>query len=223
MMSIGWWAFVVLTIAVGVRASGTITGERERQTWEGLLTTPLSEQEIVRGKLRGILRSAWWYLITFGLAAILTAMFLAPVAALGVVLVIGPAMVVIAAAMYFVGAAGLYCSARSQSSWRSLLATLAMGYAGAFLLFCCSGVVFYVGALILAAILSQSGSLGWLIITPVGWLAAVALAYWWAGAMLLATAEMRIALSDRIPNGRGRLIDLDLPYHPTRRVRRPPL
>src|SRR5262249_41435488 len=52
------WAFLVQTsvvmflasLLVGVRSSGAIVGERERQTWDALLTTPLTERELVRGK-----------------------------------------------------------------------------------------------------------------------------------------------------------------------------
>src|SRR5262245_35672154 len=58
-----------LTLLVGVRASGTITGERERHTWDGLLTAPFSARDLVRGKLRGVLLRAWPLLLTFYLAA----------------------------------------------------------------------------------------------------------------------------------------------------------
>ena len=65
MYAYGMWALLLATLVVGVRCSGTITGERERQTWDGLMMTPLTVPEIVRGKLRGILRSTWPYLLAF--------------------------------------------------------------------------------------------------------------------------------------------------------------
>src|SRR5207244_9488292 len=34
-------------------------------------------------------------------------------------------------AMYFVGAAGIWCSVRSRDSWRSLVGTILWGYVGA--------------------------------------------------------------------------------------------
>ncbi|HTK75336.1 MAG TPA: ABC transporter permease [Gemmataceae bacterium] len=46
---------VLLTLSVGVRASGTVIGERERQTWDGLLATPISPRDLVLGKYRGII------------------------------------------------------------------------------------------------------------------------------------------------------------------------
>src|SRR5438105_3153832 len=44
-------ALLVATLLVGLRCSGAVTGERERQTWEALLLTPLPVQHLIRGKL----------------------------------------------------------------------------------------------------------------------------------------------------------------------------
>ena len=41
--------------AVGLRAAVSISSERERGTWDALLTSPLDGREIVRGKLWGSL------------------------------------------------------------------------------------------------------------------------------------------------------------------------
>jgi ABC-type transport system involved in multi-copper enzyme maturation permease subunit len=49
---------VLLTVSVGVRASGTVVTERERQTWDGLLVTPISPRDLVLGKYRGIIVAA---------------------------------------------------------------------------------------------------------------------------------------------------------------------
>jgi len=49
---------VLLSLWVGVRASGTVVGERERQTWDGLLVTPISPRDLVMGKYRGIVAAA---------------------------------------------------------------------------------------------------------------------------------------------------------------------
>src|SRR5207244_360304 len=38
-------------------------------------------------------------------------------------------------AMYFVGAAGIWCSTRSKGSWRALLGTIGWAYVGGFVLF----------------------------------------------------------------------------------------
>ena len=46
--------------AIGLRAGVAIASERERGTWDGLLTSPLDGAEIVRGKLWGSLHALRW-------------------------------------------------------------------------------------------------------------------------------------------------------------------
>ena len=46
--------------SIGLRAGVTIASERERGTWDGLLTSPLTGAEIVRGKLWGSLHALRW-------------------------------------------------------------------------------------------------------------------------------------------------------------------
>ncbi len=46
--------------AVGLRAGVTIASERERGTWDALLTSPLEGGEIIRGKLWGSLHALRW-------------------------------------------------------------------------------------------------------------------------------------------------------------------
>src|SRR5262245_56938231 len=57
-------------LAVGVRCSGSVTGERERQTWEALLLTPISAKQILRAKLWGVLTSSGWYLLAYAAPAV---------------------------------------------------------------------------------------------------------------------------------------------------------
>ena len=62
--------FVLASSAVvGIRCSGTVSGEREGQTWEALLLTPLPVRELIREKLHGILNAARPYLIAYGVSA----------------------------------------------------------------------------------------------------------------------------------------------------------
>jgi hypothetical protein len=133
------------SLVVGIRASGAISGEREKLTWEALLLTPLETRLLVRGKLRGIMGASYPYLRVYAVPAVLLSLlggipaFIWTIIALGVTLL----------AMYFVGAAGIWCSVRSKSSWRSLLGTLGFGYLGAFLMFVVtSPVIFIVSAIV---------------------------------------------------------------------------
>src|SRR5205814_3834281 len=50
---------VLIYLGIGLRAAVAISSERERGTWDGLLTSPLDGGEIVRGKLFGSLHALW--------------------------------------------------------------------------------------------------------------------------------------------------------------------
>lgn len=120
-------AALLASLVVGVRCSGAVTGERERQTWELLLLTPLSPAQVLRGKLWGVLGAGGWYVLAYAAPAV-------TLSALGGLFALFWTLVwlgVTVLATYFLGAAGLWCSVRSRSSWRSLLATLGLGYAAA--------------------------------------------------------------------------------------------
>jgi len=137
--------------------------------------------------------------------------------------------------MYFIAAVGLYCSARSRNSWRSLLATVAIGYLGGFVLFCVSTPLACLTSVILGLLTTFFQELfagaqisprppfrmAWEVLLPVFWFVGTALTYYWAARSFLAAAERHIARQDRIPTGRVRLIDLDLPLRSPRPARRP--
>jgi ABC-type transport system involved in multi-copper enzyme maturation permease subunit len=267
---LGISALLVLTLVVGVRCSGSITGERERQTWDGLMTSPLTPRELVRGKLRGVLRGTWPYLIAVWLAAAVIAAFSATgdqsgpsliaivgLAACGLLfgwapravgwVAIGWAVCMAATAggevaftvvlaipitwltMYFLGAAGLYCSARSNSSWRSLVGTVALGYAGGSALFCLGMPIGCIGSTIVSILFAviqtafgQSindpfmGVFPYLVY-PAAIAVGPALLLWMVARSFLATAEMTVAKRDRMPPDWVRMIEYDLPRHGRRR------
>lgn len=114
----------VASLLVGARASSAVTSERERQTWEPLLLSPLTARELLRGKLWGIIGATYPYLAAYALAAV-------PLSLAGgfgaLVLTVG-ALVAAWLSMWVLGSAGLWCSVTSRSSWRSLLSTLIFGY-----------------------------------------------------------------------------------------------
>jgi ABC-type transport system involved in multi-copper enzyme maturation permease subunit len=256
---VGFYALLLLTLLVGIRSSGTITGERDRQTWDGLLTTPLTGSQIVRGKLRGIMRSAWPYLIAAWSGA--TAMagvvragdWQTPVLFVWLVLGVtgtvaafsrrwgcwltlgfavlwaggtigwwmlaaaGICILVTWLSMYFLGAVGMYCSARFSSSWRSLLATVIYGYAGGTVVGCAGmplGCIGTIAMAILAELVEGTiaqitgrrrgefavGPGGWAMMqvlwTPVMALGSSCL-LWITGRLFLSAAETHIGRRDR--------------------------
>jgi ABC-type transport system involved in multi-copper enzyme maturation permease subunit len=131
--------FLVCSFVVAIRSSGTITGEKEKGTWEALLVTPLSDRQIVIGKLLGILKAFSIYWLAFAIA------FGIPSWILGA-LVFYQTMtihVAIFLAVLFVASTGLWCSARSKNSWRSLVGTLGVCYFGALALQCPLSFIFF--------------------------------------------------------------------------------
>jgi ABC-type transport system involved in multi-copper enzyme maturation permease subunit len=278
MLQLGLWSMLFATLVVGVRCSGAITGEREKQTWDGLMMTPLSVQEIVRGKLRGILRSTWPYLLGFwfgvgllggvsaisefydpglGIIAVAVAVSLAALlswrlprwtawVATGLVVLVAASggvemvssvavgLVVTWLAMHFLGAVGLYCSAKSRSSWRSLLATLAAGYAGGFGLGCVTSPIGCIGGVVLSIIASAikeaiSGpSFGrgmpfqYFDFMPVFYPVGIAIIFWLVARSIVIAAETTVAKADRIAPNWVRMIEYDLPRQIPRGSRRRP-
>jgi hypothetical protein len=112
------------SLLVGVRSSGAVCGERERQTWDTLLMTPLNAQTLIRAKHRGILQATHLYLLAYAAPALIGAALIDGWAAVAMIVMVALCWM----GMYFMAAVGLWCSVRSQTSWRSLLGTLAMGY-----------------------------------------------------------------------------------------------
>jgi ABC-type transport system involved in multi-copper enzyme maturation permease subunit len=112
------------SVLVGVRGAGAIAGEKQRQTWETLLLTDLRPRELVRGKLRGILRAFWPYLA----AALLPALLLSWTGGLAAVfwpLFWGVAAWIVAS---FLAAVGISHSATQRTTWGRLAFTLATGF-----------------------------------------------------------------------------------------------
>src|SRR5262249_3106329 len=99
----GGVGFLIASLMVGIRCSGAIVGERERQTWEALLLTPLTARQLIRGKLWGIMGAAAPYLWAYAVPAL----------ALALLAGVGPFVWVAVwwglswLAMWFLGAAGL--------------------------------------------------------------------------------------------------------------------
>jgi ABC-type transport system involved in multi-copper enzyme maturation permease subunit len=146
----GLVAMLLASLVVGIRCSGSVTGERERQTWEALLLTPLSAKQMIRGKLWGIMAASYAYLLAYAAPAIVFSVFGGVLALFWVLLWLAVTLL----AMYYVGAAGLWCSVRSRNSWRALMGTMVAGYVGALAIYACSLAIVLPATWILSAILS---------------------------------------------------------------------
>jgi ABC-type transport system involved in multi-copper enzyme maturation permease subunit len=204
----GLAALVLLTLSVVIRASGAITGEQEKGTWQALLLTPLTTQKIITGKHWGIFWACAPYVAAHAAVALPAALFLdsqpgvfkgVPWAVLWIV--------VLLLAIILSSALGLWCSARASSSWRSLVSTLALFYLGwllfslplTFLLAFFKGVIElglrFVGLFTDTSILI--GLVGSASVAPVALCFGLAAAFWVLTHRLLASAVTRVGRNDR--------------------------
>jgi ABC-type transport system involved in multi-copper enzyme maturation permease subunit len=129
-MEIGWavnsWVRIVGTLVaclillgVAVRAAGSVTGERERQTFDSLLTTPLDSDDILVGKCVGSIvgvRWGWlWLGLIWGVAVLAGGLSIVAIVLLAIAWVIYAS---------FIAVFGLYCSLVGRTTLRATLATV---------------------------------------------------------------------------------------------------
>jgi ABC-type transport system involved in multi-copper enzyme maturation permease subunit len=135
--------------AIGLRAAVTISSERERGTWDALLTSPLEGTEIVRGKLWGSLWALKWlvgsallaWTITFAIGGMFWPEYVEQLVGL---LVVGT----------FMSAVGV------RTSLRSPTATRAMGIT----------IGFWLGANLLALAIAAVICVAVVMLCVIGWL-----------------------------------------------------
>jgi ABC-type transport system involved in multi-copper enzyme maturation permease subunit len=201
-----WQGFTVMLLAalvLGVRCSGAVTGERERRTWEALLLTPLETRTLVRGKFWGILGAAVPYLIAYAVPALA----IAALCGLGALFWTGLWLAVTCLAVAYAGAAGLWCSVRSSTSWRSLLGTLTLTYLGGFVMYVVGSTAGCVIALVVSLVVfalapNLGGVLGGMGLVweffHVGVCVAMAGAFVLTAWRLLVAAEYRVSVLERV-------------------------
>lgn len=119
-LQLGIMQFVGSGLFVGIRAAGSITSERERQTWDSLLVTRMDAHQLLRGKLWGHIDAIRPYMIAYLLPAAAAAWIVDPWCFFGVVFGWCASWL----NLYYFGALGISCSVTAPSTWRSILATL---------------------------------------------------------------------------------------------------
>jgi ABC-type transport system involved in multi-copper enzyme maturation permease subunit len=130
----------LMLVGVAVRAAGSISGERERQTLDGLLTSPLQSHDLLFGKWLGSLlgvRRAWYWLgLIWGIGLVTGGLH--------------PAALMLAFVAWLVYASclagvGLWFSISCRTSLRATLCTLAATLAasiGHWLIWLCLVIAF---------------------------------------------------------------------------------
>lgn len=223
----GWIIMLVTVVIIGVRCSGAITREREKQTWEALLLTPMSTRQLIRGKMWGIAGACVPYLIAYAIAAIVMSVIAGPAALLWTALWLGVMIV----AIFYAAATGICCSVRAKSSWRSLLSTLAFIFVGGLVLLTVTGIfscILAVFIFLLLRILSEILQLSagfqtgvvlffadWSNSLKIGFCLALGAVFVLLAWRLLVDAEYRVGVLERTKHWR------DEPKNPLARRRRP--
>src|SRR5262249_21700556 len=128
---------------------------REHGTWEALLLTPLSERQLVRGKLWGVMAASYWYLLAYAVPAMMLSVLGGVKALFWTVLWLAVTVL----AKYYIGAAALWDSGRLRDSWRSMLSTFGFGYVGAALVMIPGAVVGAVLGVLVYGILTVTDQL----------------------------------------------------------------
>ncbi|HEV3145445.1 MAG TPA: ABC transporter permease subunit [Gemmataceae bacterium] len=109
----------LMLLAVGVRAAGSITGERARQTFDELLASPLENRDIIHGKWLGSVLSVRRGWIWLGLV-LLVGFVSGGVNWLGISMFIGAWLIYAG----FFALLGLWFSTVCRNTFRSTVATL---------------------------------------------------------------------------------------------------
>ncbi|MCG8449468.1 MAG: ABC transporter permease subunit [Pirellulales bacterium] len=126
-----------MLLLLAARASGLFTQEKERDCWMSLLATPLTAEEIVRGKMFGNLYSMRWsffvLLSCWGLGLLLEPDYIVTI------LVLSAVFLLIA---WYVTNVGLLFSLRSKTTLRAMGSALGtLIFTGGGYLFCCCVVM----------------------------------------------------------------------------------
>jgi ABC-type transport system involved in multi-copper enzyme maturation permease subunit len=117
----------LLILRLAVAAAGTVTREKEAQTWPILLTTPLGDREIVKGKAVAVFRENEWLLLPL-LALYLLVDLLGPMRdsiPLSFLFLLS-AYLGLAGTVAFLLGLGLYLSTRLKTTTGAVVATLAL-------------------------------------------------------------------------------------------------
>ena len=163
----------------------------------------MNTRTILRGKQWGILGACLPYVVSFAAVALPISLMIGVAAAAWTILWLAATIF----AGLYVTAVGIWCSARTQHAWQSLLLTLAVGYGSWIAIFFPVGMAVVVFRAFLGAIL---GFLDWLFsidslgaafqsIQPAWVMVGLVFiaAFWFLTERLLVAAERQIAKRDR--------------------------
>lgn len=129
-------------LVISIQSATSITGEKERDTWLSLMSTPLDHHSILCAKIMGSLYSARY----IGIIMLCTWAFAIVVTPPSVIAFV-PFVIYTALTSIFFSVFGVFCSAYFATSWRALVAsTIAVLLLHGGYLFCCLPVAISMGS-----------------------------------------------------------------------------
>jgi hypothetical protein len=135
-------SLVVAALVVTVRCAGAVAGEREQQTWESLLLTPLDGPAYMGGRVLGLRDVVAPYFVAYAVPALLASLLGRVVAALATVC----GLLLAVPVLYYAATCGLRASVSAPSAWRGMVAALFQVYVTgvlvSFVVSACAGVLF---------------------------------------------------------------------------------
>jgi ABC-type Na+ efflux pump permease subunit len=115
------------------RAASSITSEKERQSWDSLLSTPLTAHEIVGAKVLGNVWACRWLMVPLAIIWV-PGVLVNPKFLLAIPFLLATFFVL----AFFVSSLGVLLSLRAKNSLRAMASTLAICiFIGGGYLFCC--------------------------------------------------------------------------------------
>jgi ABC-type transport system involved in multi-copper enzyme maturation permease subunit len=113
--------YLTSLLVIAVAAAGSVTSERHRGSWTGLLASPLTGWEVARAKVLGVIRGMLWLVLPFEVLGVIGI-------ATGSIHPLGFATAGLSLMAFglYAAALGVCCSMLSATSDRAILATLAV-------------------------------------------------------------------------------------------------
>jgi hypothetical protein len=160
------WITWLIEWAVGLRAAVSIASERERGTWDAILTSPLEGKEIIRAKLWGALHALRWLfaaaLLAWTLALVTGAMPPVEYASRVIGTVLGA---------WFMAAVGLRASLACATATRAMAVTIGIWLGALVAVTIISGILSGVIMIVLASMAAFAD--GATMLTAMRWVVSV--------------------------------------------------
>ena len=110
---------VILYIMIPIITASSISGERERQTLDSMLTTPVKPKQIIRGKLATAIAQVFLFVVS-SLPMISLAFLFGGISWINIIYMLGIFLVI----SFFAGSIGIYCSSVFKKTLPAIIVSM---------------------------------------------------------------------------------------------------